>query len=837
MTLFVTDGLAVPSIRHGQAVYGIQRNADDLVLEGQVVELLVTGVGQGEAVLHGSGGVDDAAVLDFLTVLVGLLVNVQGGVGDVHIGNNTHIGAPAVTLHVVEVELADLAVDQVQTGPTLEVVDFLFGVGILDALGAGDLAGGGVVNVLIQIVSADQVIKLLDGHIVGIAVLGHLRHHLTGLVNIVVDVDVNAGDGVGSTDIQNQLAVDEQVDVVVTFELEEQRVASVVDELTVGGQNVVVVPVDVGVGIGIVGTNVVIPEVVGIGLTSVVTLRVGNGQEGETGGPGNSVADGEVEVGLTGDQSLVVGIQRHGDGAGTAGAVGIDHGAVLHGGLVGAVVGKGGAHGGNLAGGEAGVKDVSITAMVIGGNRSHGHIQVVVVVLLLVEGVRNEQRVQHEVGCVHGGLDAVTAGFKLADQLLILLQGFLIGAQSGFIIGGIGTHVVADGQGNAQTMPQSGGQINLGLVAFLAIGAGTAVAVQIDHADDAVAVQVNAAELGAGSTGDEVGVVVAVGIPLGNNQRMRQQVGNVFHSFLTVNGNTVFHVVDTNRAQTALQQTGGHNTGGHTLQQLVAVEVQNLSIEAVGTGAVAVVGVTGRQEVDLVGGAGGFLNRTGAGGSIETGILLTGHGIPAVGGIVRIGQLVGGVAQHPGIVAISIGGVGAAGDGVSAFGAVGNRPVTAAGGIQHTEALVVTGVPHTGVAPGLAHRGGGAGGGRGVHVGLRLGAEGIGLSLTGEVTHIGQVNALAVGQSGQIQTGTGQTVGFGHIVVLGTDHRIDIHHQILPTTFGVEVLGVDIAGGLPSGGIGHQTGILPVAHDGAACTASGGIIIALCPDAVLIRSA
>ena len=69
--------------------------------------------------------------------------------------------------------------------------------------------------------------------------------------HIVVHVEAHLGDGVGTADVQHQLVVDEQVHVIVTFEVEEQSIIHVVDELTVGLDHIVVVPVPIADAVGL----------------------------------------------------------------------------------------------------------------------------------------------------------------------------------------------------------------------------------------------------------------------------------------------------------------------------------------------------------------------------------------------------------------------------------------------------------------------------------------------------------------------------------------------------------------------------------------------------------
>ena len=409
---------------------------------------------------------------------------------------------------------------------------------------------------------------------------------------------------------------------------------------------------------------------------------------------------------------------------------------------------------------------------------------------------------------------------------MVLLQGFLIRAQGGLVVGGIGTHTLADGQFDAQAVTQGSGQVHGIFIAFLAVGTGTAVAVQVDHSDDAVAVQVNAAELGALGAGNEVGIVVTVGITLRNPQGIDQQIGNVFHSFLAIDRHTVFHIIHPDGAQAALQQTHSGQTADHLLQQLIAVEFQNAGIVA-GNG-ISVIGAAIRiDHIGIVRGTAHILlGRKIAGRRIKGilgGILLAGNGISAVGVEILVAIGCGVVADHPAVVADGRG-VGTAG-GTAV-------PCTIAGGVEHTEALIVTGGPVTAVAIALGAGGGSDLGGT-VHVFGSLRTKGCSGGRTFEIAHVGQIQALAAGQLRQIQAGTCQTVYFRHIGILSTDHIVNIQHNILPSGVGIKVLGIDITGSSPGSRI-CQARVLPIAYNRAARSASGGIVVTLSPQAILV---
>ena len=757
--------IAVDILIHSQAVGIVQLHTDVLILEGQVVQLGVTGVGQLEVVSNRILIIHNAAVGDVLTHLVdGLgsgLFGMQRRVSDDHVGHDAAVGAVAVTLHVVEVEPADLTLHQIQSQ---RPVVLILGV-----------AGSGIVAIL------------------GI----NSRHDLSCPFNVLVDLEALVGDGVGTAQVQNDLVVDEQINVIVAFEFEEQAVLLVVDKFTVAGHGVVEVSVRVGALIRSQRSYTVIIEVVGVRRTGKITLCIGNGQEGEAGG---GVGGEEEELVLGVDVLHVDRAFTLGNGAiRIYGHTGVINDGRLAAGLVSRIVTDGGTLGILITGTVTRVKDIGSLAVVHGGVLQS---EVAVIILQLVIGIGIEQAVEQEVSRIHAGGDIISDALKLTDQ--ILLGSLLIAAQRG-----IGATLLAEGKADTQTAPQSGSQIHRSLISFSVV-----VAVQVSHADLAVAVQVEAAKDGAGAAGDVVIVIVAVGINLRNGQGSVQHHSHIFHSLLPVDRPSVL--------QRAFQHTGGHTTLSQSGQQLIAVQIQLAHIEAI-VGAVAIVRSGGKVE-DVIGGTAGTgccgsraACRGVIGGKAIAVHILTG----AVGReAVSIEHV---VTDTPSIVA---------GTGVGAAAAVDTvAPAAALRGIQQAEGQVVTAAPvSAGQADGIA---GGAGDSlAAVHVGSSIGAEVIGHSGVGEVSHISQIKALAADQRRQIHAHPSElTLGrilakVAHIGVLGTDSRGQIHDHIGPLIFrNLKIQCIGSTGAGPVGCISQTRDIV-----GGGITAG----VALCPEAVLV---
>ena len=479
---------AVHARRHSQTVLGIQLHADDVIGEGQVVELRVAGVGQLELIADGRGPIHRAAVLHLLTELGGVLLHAQAGVGDVHIGHDPAVGTIAVTLHVIEVEGADLTLSQRQR----------------------------IHPILLRLVQS--------------LIRSGIRLDASCPLHVIVDVHLDCGDGVGTADIQHQLTIDEQVNVIVTFELEEQVIVLIVDELTIGGHDVVVVAVYISIFIRSHHLGAIIPEVGGTDLTRVFVLRIHHGHEGE---PGSG------SIALVAPQILGAQLVVH-QGDGTVAdhiAIGIflTIVVVIHGALGGVLVriqiGDLGAfrivlHLGSIARVEdiGSLVDAVLILLVQG---SVAQSQVAEIVLDLVVGAADEDIVQQEVGCVHAGIDVLSAVLEGAHQLFP--GGGIIVTEEG--LGALG---LLEGELDPQLMPKSGGQIHGGLAGLLHL-----IAVGVDHVVGiAITVEV-CGELVAGGTGDEVVVIVAGGIELGDPQCVVQQLRHILHRLLPIHRATV----------------------------------------------------------------------------------------------------------------------------------------------------------------------------------------------------------------------------------------------------------------------------------------------------------
>ena len=599
----------------------IQSYTNVAVLKVQVVELAVALVGHREAILNELVALDSAAVRNFLFALVGSLIRLQSGVRNTDVGEDPAVSAPAVTLHVVEVEGIALAFHQVQL------------------LSTGDLrcgAAGICQNVLCPF-------------------------------NVVIDVHGDLGNGVGRADIQNQLAVDEQVNVIVTFELEEQVIFRVVDELTVGDHGVVIVSVDEGsTFLGHAHNAVaVIQEVGRLGLTCVDTCCIGNRQEGETGG---------------GVFTLVINLILGSGGGQGNGALFL---IILYGMLAACAVCIRIGSIGCVAGGKASIKDVTGLTVILCGLAQH---QVVVLVLRLVVGVLHVQVHQQIVGRVHEGGDVVLNLQILANQFVRLGKRFSIGADFGSI-GGLTTAVLAVGEAVAQ--PGADGRCQ---VIGLRLGI--------------VGVAILLAVFGAGN---EVVVVVAARIGLAHRQRVPQQIGNVTHCVLFIVGDTVgiaFLILHSD--QPGLQQTGSHDAAVDlVIQGITQIQFAHVIIGF----AIAVCGSLGTAFQTACQQPHGIRDR------IAIVLRSITDGVEFGSGIIVI------LIRANLIVEITVGiGVVAAGDVRRAVISVG-VPAAALVCVQHTEGNVVAGIP-----PFLGGLGeAGYGSGLAVHVvGSLLTIEGIG---------------------------------------------------------------------------------------------------------------
>ena len=353
--------------------------------------------------------------------------------------------------------------------------------------------------------------------------------------NVVIDFHGNIRNRVGGTNIQHQLAVDEQVNVIVAFELEEQIICRVVDELTVTGNGIVIVSVDEGCTFlgDAHDAAAVIQEVGRLGLPLVDAFTVCDRQEGETAG---RICSLEVDLVLGG---------RRGQGDGALRGVIVDRGftgvAVFLG--VGSIFG--------LTGGETTVEDVSGLA---GFQRRGTQHQIVVLILRLVVGIIHIQVVQQIIGRIHEGGDAVLAVSEAADQAALLCGGDCIVAQFSAAAGAV---AAVFGQNNVQLLTQGGSQIQR------------------------LAVDITVLRT-IGSTLDKVVVVVAAGIRLANGQGIHQHLRDVLNGFFLIVGDAIAVAVFVRDGdQPGFQQASRVQAARQGIDQCIA-EVQ--AIGSIGDG-------------------------------------------------------------------------------------------------------------------------------------------------------------------------------------------------------------------------------------------------------------
>ena len=653
--VFVPDMGAVHAALDHKALLGIQGHTDHVIGEGHVVQLGVAGVGQLELVADRGGSVHHAAELHVLTELGGLLLHVQTGVGDVHIGHDPAVGAVAVTLHVVEVEGTDLALGQSQRVHTL-------------------------------------LLRGAQGPI-GIRV----RLQLSCPLDVGVHVDLGLGDTVSATDIQHELIVDEQIYVIVTFELEEQGVLLIIDELTVGGHHIVVVPVFIGLALFSKGGDTVVAEIIALGVLGVVPLGIRHRQEGEPGG---------IRLIVIGNGDQVLGTDAlQGDGAVTVDRLTVhdlDIGRVDQRGL--AVLLVAGIRVVAGAGGVAGVEHIGLTTVVQDGTAEG---QVVVIVLDLVIRSALEDIVEQIIGRVHTGGDAPPDIVEGAGQSPGTGQGIGVGTTDG-AAALIGALVLTVAEFDTQTQPQGSCQIH-GRFHGLRVS----VTGQI-HPVLQIPVTVDVeGELTGLLALHVVVVVITVGIEGRDHQRFIQQIGNILHRLLPIHGFAIL--------QTALQHTGGHPALRDDLLELIAIEIDVAGI------VVALFREAGHilrlEQIHLIGAAGRGIEVP-----LEVLAVLVDHAGSDVVAITHI------IADRVGVIAVGVG--------VVAAGKVG--PAGAVRAEQQTVAQIVAHVPRP---PGLQGHGLAAGD-TGldldalVHIGHCVGAKGIGLGRTGKVPNIGQIKLL-----------------------------------------------------------------------------------------------
>ena len=222
---FLVDDLALAGGEEGQPVGVVDADAETGILKFKALQIFRSRVSDGEAVFHKARGIDGGAGLEF-AALISVLFRLCAVGGDFEIREDAHIRAVAVALHVEEVEVVALAVLQGQLS-----------VALGDVGSAGDLLIGGV--------------------------------------DIVVKAHFDLCDAVGTADVQNQLTVDEEVNVVVAFKVEEQVLVRVIDETAAGFEHIVIVSV-------VVFRTTVYDariKVIALGLSVAVVLR-GDRQEG-----------------------------------------------------------------------------------------------------------------------------------------------------------------------------------------------------------------------------------------------------------------------------------------------------------------------------------------------------------------------------------------------------------------------------------------------------------------------------------------------------------------------------------------------------------------------------
>ena len=374
-----------------QTIFRRQGQTHRIIVEGQIIELVFTFVGNAEAIFDVLLGIvltlfighNNTAVVDLGAVLISLLLGDHRGVGHQNVGGHSHVGTPTVTFHVVEVNGVVFTVDQVQAMPASVVV----------LLGRLD---GTVLNRLIE-----NLLKLLITDIGTVAIIllqeGHL---LLSPQNVVVHLHLHRGDGVSSTDIQHQLPIDKEVNVIIALKLEEQIILVVVNKLRIGLHYIIVVTVHIGITVIRIDSGTILTEVRRAG-AAVVPLRIGHRQEGVPGGPLFAVV---VDLILTDSAA-----QR--DSAGFL--IVNNSGNTVRVGL-------------NIAGGEACIEHIGFFAGT--GNGSLAQNQVVVIVLKLVVGVVHKQVVHQIEGCIVEGLNIPLNLSIGSNQLLLIFLGGRVGA-------------------------------------------------------------------------------------------------------------------------------------------------------------------------------------------------------------------------------------------------------------------------------------------------------------------------------------------------------------------------------------------------------------------------
>ena len=355
-TLSITDAIFI-ALLDGQAVQIIDVDADGIIRKHHLVHEGVAQILDGKAILNRAILIDDTAIVNLGVILIGELFVLDRAVRNTDVGNDTHVGTGTVALHVVEVEGVALTFLQRQSGIT--------GLG------------------------------------------GTRRHSRVSSSNIVVQVHFHLGDGVGTADIQHQLAVDEQVNVIITFELEEQVVIGVVNELAITLQNVVVVVVDVGC---VIGTDVHSRVVKDIrGNRCVLGARMGRHIIGFP----NRQERIQIRAGVSTINNMRL----------TPCVVITNH-------LVGRIIHNRGHRLLRIQRiGERSVKNVGFLSGTI-GQREVDQLQIVELRLHFIVGIGHEQVVQQEVGRVIAGLNIAAAHFPRANELGFSGQSIIPIAQS-----------------------------------------------------------------------------------------------------------------------------------------------------------------------------------------------------------------------------------------------------------------------------------------------------------------------------------------------------------------------------------------------------------------------
>ena len=187
---YAVEGLAAAD---GQTVSGVDSYAQLCIGKGEMIQVRngVGRVAELKAILHILICVDQTAVVQLQAALVRLLIRIQIGVGNTDVGSNTHIGTGGVAFHIIEVERIFLAVYQCKRPVPVS------------GSACGNLS--------------------------------------SGCIDIVVQIHIYRSGVVGTADIQNKLTIDEQINVIIAFKVEEQTLAFVVGEFAVALQDIVVV--------------------------------------------------------------------------------------------------------------------------------------------------------------------------------------------------------------------------------------------------------------------------------------------------------------------------------------------------------------------------------------------------------------------------------------------------------------------------------------------------------------------------------------------------------------------------------------------------------------------